>query len=88
MIETRGDIDAGELATPPRTMSKDLREFIEQTRADAFAAHDCVESLMEMLQGCPPDHQLSAGPLAALLVLVQAYLDNVVDGMRAEEAAA
>lgn len=68
-------------------MSEDLREFIEQTRTDAFAAHDCVDSLMEMLHGCPPDYQVSAGRLVALLALVQAYLANVVDGMRVEAAA-
>jgi hypothetical protein len=64
-----------------RIMSEDLREFIEHNRTDAFAAHDCILSLLEMLHGCPPGHQVSAGRLAALLALVQAYLDNVVDGM-------
>jgi hypothetical protein len=69
-------------------MSNDLREFIEQTRTDACAAHDCIQSLLEMLHGCPPDHQLRAGGLAALLALVQAYLANVVDGMAVEAAPA
>ena len=86
MIETRGEMNVAELA-PQRTMSNDLCEFIEHTRPDAVAALDCVESMLEMLQGCPPDYQLSAGRLAALLVLVQAYLDNVVDGMRTEAVA-
>jgi hypothetical protein len=68
-------------AEGPRMTSEDLREFIEQNRTDAFAAHDCILSLLEMLHGCPPGHQVSAGHLAALLALVQAYLANVVDGM-------
>ena len=67
-----------------RTISRELREFIEQTRADAFAANDCVLSLLEMLHGCPPGHQVSAGRLVALLALVQAYLANVVDGLAVE----
>jgi hypothetical protein len=70
--------------TRPRVMSADLREFIEQTRTDAVAANDCIVSLLELLHGCPPDHQVSARGLAALLALVQAYLANVVDGMREE----
>jgi hypothetical protein len=67
--------------------SEDLREFIDQNGADACAANDCLLSLLEMLHGCPPGHQVSAGHLAALLALVQAYLANVVDGMSVAEPA-
>lgn len=69
---------------PCRAIGCERREFIEQTRIDAVAAHDCIVALMEMLYGCPPGHQISAGRLVALLALPQAYLANVVDGFSVE----
>lgn len=65
-------------------MSEDLREFINHTLPDAQAARDCIHGLTEMLHGCPAGHVLTAAYIEALLVLVQAYLDNVVDGMSVE----
>lgn len=66
-------------AVVPRSTCEGLRELIEQTRSDACAANECIQSLVEMLHGCPPGHQVSARYLAALLVLVQAYMANVAD---------
>lgn len=60
-------------------------ECIQHARADAVAAHDCIQGLTEMLHGCAPDHPLTAGNMLALLTLVQAYMANVVDGMQAHE---
>lgn len=71
-----------------RPVSAELAEFIELTRPDASAAHECVGALLEMLYACPPGHKVSAGGLAALLALVEAYMANVVDGLAAGAATA
>ncbi|WP_290906201.1 hypothetical protein [Aquabacterium sp.] len=65
-------------------VSAELREFIQATLPDAVAAHECVHGLTQMLTGCARSYPLSAGGVLALLVPVEAYLENVVDGMNVQ----
>ncbi len=71
------------LPTSGRETVPNLLDCMEHTRADALAAHDCIHGLLEMLDGCAPDHKLTASCMQALLMLPRAYLDNVVDGLGA-----
>lgn len=57
-------------------------EMLADTQRDAEAARLSVSALAELLRGCPPDYQLSAGLFLGLVVSVQMYLENVVDGLR------
>lgn len=59
-------------------MNTDLTD----TLVDAEHANMSVGALVELLHGCPPDHQLSAGLFLGLVVSVKCHLDNVVDGLR------
>lgn len=59
-------------------MTTDLTD----TLIDAEHANLSVGALAELLRGCPPDHQLSAGLFLGLVVSVQSHLENVVDGLR------
>lgn len=52
------------------------REIMQQElQADAERASQALASLFELLQGCPPDHQISTGRLLALLEPVVGGLD-------------
>lgn len=59
-------------------MNSDLTD----TLVDAEHAHMSVGAMEELLRGCKPDHQLSAGLFLGLVVSVRSHLDNVVDGLR------
>ena len=62
-------------------MSDDLRAFILEREADARAARESLDALLELLRACPPDRPLTAGNVARLLEIVSAYFTNVVDGV-------
>jgi hypothetical protein len=49
---------------------------------DAEQAHQGINALVELLRGCPPGYQITAGALLGLIVGVKSYLDNVVDGLQ------
>lgn len=55
---------------------------ITDTLTDAEHANMSVGALVELLHGCQPDHQLSAGLFLGLVVSVKSHLENVVDGLR------
>ena len=56
--------------------------MLADTLVDAEHANMSVGALVELLSGCAPDHQLSAGLFLGLVVSVKAHLENVVDGLR------
>ena len=49
--------------------------------ADAEHAHQSIAALIEILRGCPPGYQITAGLVLGLIVSVKMNLDNVVDGL-------
>lgn len=55
------------------------------TLADAEAALLNVQALVEILDRCAPDAQLSAGLFVSLLDQVVSRLDNVVGDLRTQE---
>ncbi len=64
------------------TLPSAVPELLADTHRDAEAARLSVAALAELLRGCPPEYPLSAGLFLGLVVSVQMYLDNVVDGLR------
>ena len=62
-------------------MSADLRDCVTDTLCDAEDAHLSVKALLELLHGCPPEYQLSAGLFVGLIESIRDRLDNVVDGL-------
>lgn len=59
----------------------ELSECVDSTLTDAVDANTSIAALIELLRGCPPDYQLSAGLFVGLVVSVKSHLDNVVDGL-------
>lgn len=60
----------------------DQLEALHETRLDAERVNAALASVMELLQGCTPDHQLTAGNLFALLEPVCAGLDTLCGDLR------
>lgn len=63
----------------------DRLEALHDTRLDAERVNSALASVMELLQGCNPDHQLTAGNLFALLEPVCAGLDQLCGDLRSVE---
>lgn len=55
--------------------SPEREAMLHELQADAERASQALASLVELLQGCPPDHQISTGRLLALLEPVAGGLD-------------
>lgn len=64
------------------TARAELPATLEATFADAHDAHRCVGALVEILQGCGPDKQITAMLFLGLLVPIRAQMENVIDGVR------
>lgn len=60
----------------------DQLEALHDTRLDAERVNAALASVMELLQGCKPDHQLTAGNLSALLEPVWAGMDTLCGDLR------
>lgn len=70
-------------ATPGLTSSFSSRfELLHDVRLDAERVNAALAGVMELLQGCRPDHQLTAGKLDALLEPVWAGLDTLCGDLR------
>ena len=65
----------------------DRLEALHDTRRDAERLNAALASVMELLQGCKPDHQLTAANLAALLEPLWAGLDTLCGDLRSVEGA-
>lgn len=63
-------------------MNSERLDCAADTLADAQDAHLNVRALAELLHGCPPGYQISAGLFVGLVDSVRLRLDNVVDGLR------
>jgi hypothetical protein len=57
-------------------------EQLHDVRLDAVRVNAALASIMELLRHCPPDTQLSAGNLEALLEPVWAGLDTLCGDLR------
>jgi len=58
--------------------------YRDGTLADAEAAHLQVSALVEILDRCAPDAQLSAGLFVSLLEAAMLRLDRVVGDLRTQ----
>lgn len=67
---------------PFRLFFPDQLESLHDTCADAQRINAALASVMELLQGCSPDHHLSAANLAALLEPTWAALDQLCGDLR------
>ena len=67
---------------PFRLFFPDQLESLHDTWQDAQRINAALASVMELLQGCSPDHQLSAANLAALLEPTWAALDQLCGDLR------
>lgn len=68
-------------------MDAALAETLSDTAIDAEGAYQRVRALLELLNGCPPEHPLSAGLFVGLVESVGERMANVVDGLRAARGA-
>lgn len=59
-----------------------IRACVADTLTDAEGAHRSMGALVELLEGCPPGHQLTAGNVLGIVSSVLVQMDNVVDGLR------
>lgn len=73
-----------EVTTPEAgvTARAELTSTLEATFADARDVHCSVGALVEILQGCGPDKQITAVLFLGLLVPIRAQMENVIDGVR------
>lgn len=60
----------------------DQLELLHDVRRDAERVNAALASVMELLQGCKPDHALTAGNLEALLEPVWAGMDTLCGDLR------
>ena len=64
------------------TARAELAETLESTLTDAHDAHCSIGALVEILQGCGPEKQITAMLFLGLLIPLRAQLENVSDGLR------
>lgn len=57
-------------------------ELLHGVRCDAERVNAALAAVMELLQGCKPDHQLTAGNLDSLLEPIWAGLDTLCGDLR------
>lgn len=57
-------------------------DFDDSTMEDAESALKSVDAMVELLDGYPANHKISAGAVVSLLVGVKLHLQNVVGDLR------
>lgn len=55
----------------------DDEALLQEVCTDALKANQALASVLALLKGCPADHQLRAGVLAALLEPIAGCLDTL-----------
>jgi hypothetical protein len=72
----------GHTSTATTAPRAELAQTLESTYADARDVQCSVGALVEILQGCGPDKQITAMLFLGLLVPIRAQMENVSDGVR------
>ncbi len=70
-------------ADPAAALARaELPTTLELTLADASDVHRSVRAIVEILQGCGPEKQITAMLFLGLLEPIRVQMDNVIDGVR------